>query len=111
MPQSYEIVLENLSTQVIIGTLPSEREQAQRVQIEAYICYERDGEAFLDYAQVRESIITHLQQARYYLLEEACDGVVAMLCARFPLITKLTLTLKKPDIFQDCCVGIRKSYP
>lgn len=111
MPQSYEIVLENLSTQVIIGTLPSEREQAQRVQIEAYICYERDGEAFLDYAQVRESIITHLQQARYELLEQACDGLAAWLYASFPPITTLTLTLKKPDVFVDCCVGICRSYP
>lgn len=106
----YEIVLEDLCLEAIIGVLPREREQTQRLQVEARIGYERDGKGFLDYAQVRESIITHLQQARYELLEQACDGLAAWLYASFPPITTLTLTLKKPDVFVDCCVGVCRSY-
>lgn len=128
----YEILIENLCIEAIIGVLPSERETPQRVLVNASIHYERrsderKGEShsakedlrkgshsrladfvdlagqeclggYLDYVEIVEHIATMLKQRKYGLLENALDEIISSLKTSYPTITKIDLSLKKPDI-------------
>ena len=132
----YEILIENLCIEAIIGVLPSERETPQRVLINASIHYEsRSDEGqndrkdksegakkdlreishsglggfadlagqeclseYLDYVEIIEHIATMLKQRKYGLLENALDEIISSLKTSYPTITKIDLSLKKPDI-------------
>ena len=127
----YEILIENLCIEAIIGVLPSERETPQRVLVNARIHYkkqyERKGEnhsakedlrkgshsgladfvdlagqeclsEYLDYVEIVEHIATMLKQCKYGLLENALDEIISSLKTSYPTITKIDLSLKKPDI-------------
>lgn len=123
----YEILIENLCIEAIIGALPSERETPQRVLINASIHYERKDKRegakkdldesshsglrdfadlagqeclseYLDYVEIVEHIATMLKQRKYGLLESALDEIISSLKTSYPTITKIDLSLKKPDI-------------
>lgn len=132
----YEILIENLCIEAIIGVLPSERETPQRVLINASIHYEsRSDEGqndrkdksegakkdlrkishsglggfadlvgqeclseYLDYVEIIKHIATMLKQRKYGLLENALDEIISSLKTSYPTITKIDLSLKKPDI-------------
>lgn len=129
----YEILIENLCIEAIIGVLPSERETPQRVLINASIHYERKDEkkdkrenakkdlceishneladfgdlaghseeclsGYLDYVEIIKHIATMLKWGKYGLLENALDEIISSLKTSYPTITKIDLSLKKPDI-------------
>lgn len=127
----YEILIENLCIEAIIGVLPSERETPQRVLVNARIHYEKQYERkgenhsakeglrkgshsrladfvdlagqeclseYLDYVEIVEHIATMLKQRKYGLLENALDEIISSLKTSYPTITKIDLSLKKPDI-------------
>lgn len=132
----YEIIIENLCIEAIIGVLPSERETPQRVLINASIHYEGRGDRkqndrkdksesakkdlreishsglggfvdlarqeclseYLDYVEIIKHIATMLKQRKYGLLENALDEIISSLKTSYPTITKIDLSLKKPDI-------------
>lgn len=132
----YEILIENLCIEAIIGVLPSERETPQRVLINASIHYEGRGDRkqndrkdksesakkdlresshsglggfvdlagqeclseYLDYVEIIKHIATMLKQRKYGLLENALDEIISSLKTSYPTITKIDLSLKKPDI-------------
>lgn len=132
----YEILIENLCIEAIIGVLPSERETPQRVLINASIHYgsrsdERQNDRkdksesakkdlreishsglegfvdlagqeclseYLDYVEIIKHIATMLKQRKYGLLESALDEIISSLKTSYPTITKIDLSLKKPDI-------------
>lgn len=137
----YEILIENLCIEAIIGVLPSERETPQRVLINASIHYESRSDEwqndrkdksesakkdlhenshsglgnladfgdlaghnegclseYLDYVEIIKHIATMLKQRKYGLLENALDEIISSLKTSYPTITKIDLSLKKPDI-------------
>ena len=53
---------------------------------------------YLDYVEIVEHIATMLKQRKYGLLENALDEIIASLKTSYPAITKIDLSLKKPDI-------------
>ena len=57
-----------------------------------------DLEGYLDYVEIVEHIATMLKQRKYGLLENALDEIIASLKTSYPAITKIDLSLKKPDI-------------
>lgn len=133
----YEILIQNLCVEAIIGILPSEREIPQRVLIDASVCYVASANLascvdfaridssdlssidsiatnssvinslkldfannkFLDYTKLVESIAYKLKSSKYDLLENALDDIIFYLKDSYPSITKIDLSLKKPDIF------------
>lgn len=101
MLSQYEILVENLCVEAIIGVLPSERLAPQRVLINATISYKKQDldEKYLDYVKIIQHITKCLKDGKYGLLEEALDDIIASLKDSYPSITKIDLTLKKPDIF------------
>lgn len=53
---------------------------------------------YLDYVEIVEHIATMLKQRKYGLLESALDEIISSLKTSYPTITKIDLSLKKPDI-------------
>lgn len=53
---------------------------------------------YLDYVEIVEHIATMLKQRKYGLLENALDEIISSLKTSYPTITKIDLSLKKPDI-------------
>ncbi len=124
---TFLITIENLALETIIGVLPKERKNKQRVLINAKISYKYkmckpikhskmqhsmvdSDKAYLDYVAIRDFLILHLQSARYGLLEEALKGSIKALKGRFPAINSIWLCIKKPDILHDCIVGLQTKH-
>jgi len=100
------IRIEALEFEAIIGLLDVERDRVQRVRIDLEAEYDYRPPAYLDYAQMVETIKTHIITKRYELLEEALEGLHTTLRTTYPEITSLHITIAKPDILPDCVVSL-----
>ena len=98
MQNQYEILIQNLCVEAIIGIFPQERESPQKVLVNANISYEKQN-AYLDYVALASHIAKCLKERKYDLLENALDDIISSLKDSYPSITKINLTLQKPDIF------------
>ena len=98
MQNQYEILIQNLCVEAIIGIFPQERESPQKVLVNANISYEKQN-AYLDYVELASHIAKCLKERKYDLLENALDDIISSLKDSYPSITKINLTLQKPDIF------------
>lgn len=110
----------------IIGILPSERTKAQDLEVDLALKYEvglcefthplahsareeeclenlsaRDGE-IVDYATLREIILTTFKNNQFLYLENALVAIQSAILAQFSQIIALDLAIKKLHIFSDC---------
>ncbi|MFZ2967887.1 MAG: dihydroneopterin aldolase [Sulfuricurvum sp.] len=105
-----KILIEKLTFDAIIGILPQERITAQTLLIDCHIEYDYLEKNFINYAHVAQAIETIVQQEQFYLLEEALDHLGETLKNLFPPIKELQLTLRKPNILQNCTVGVENRF-
>ncbi|MGX3044864.1 dihydroneopterin aldolase [Helicobacter sp. T3_23-1056] len=98
MQNQYEILIQNLCVEAIIGIFSRERKSPQKVLVNANIRYEKQS-AYLDYVALASHIAKCLKKRKYDLLENALDDIIASLKDSYPSITKIDLALQKPDIF------------
>ncbi len=105
-----KILIENLTFDAIIGILPQERITAQTLLIECHIEYDYLEKNFINYTHVAQAIETIVQKEQFYLLEEALDHLGETLKTLFPPIKELQLTLRKPNILQNCTVGVQNRF-
>ena len=101
----FSIIIENLSFEAIIGILPFERENPQKILIDGVFGYQ--SETFLDYVELRDTIIKLFQTQKYFLLEDAIKHISSTLQSQYPSLTSIELSIKKPDILKDCVVGLK----
>ena len=80
------IVLESLSVNAIIGTLPHERVHRQNLLIDAEICLDLKEAAAtddlcksVDYSEIERRIVEICENSSYYLLEALAGAVGRML--------------------------------
>lgn len=100
-----KIVIENLEFYAIIGILKSERELAQKVIINLSIDYDFDKK-FIDYAEVVKFIEKFMKNEKFYLIEDALLSLSQNLKYKYPQIKHLKLSIKKPQILQNCTVAV-----
>lgn len=105
-----KILIENLTFDAIIGILPQERIIAQTLLIDCQIEYDYLEKNVINYAHVAQAIEIIVQQEQFYLLEEALDHLGETLKHLFPPIKELQLTLRKPNILQNCTVGVENRF-
>lgn len=101
------LTIQNLSLEAIIGILPFERENPQRIIIDAELEYDYKGD-YLNYADLVDLILLKMKEERYGLLEDALEDLITNLKIHFPMILSISLSIKKPDILSNCIVGVRK---
>lgn len=115
----------------IIGILPDERTKAQDLEVDLRVRYEventhplapsaREGECLeihsaregeiVDYAILREIILTTLKDNQFLYLENALVAIQGAILARFAQIIALDLAIKKLEIFSDCTPKVRLSW-
>ncbi len=110
----------------IIGILPNERTKAQDLEVDLVLKYEvdlcefthplapsaREGECLenlsarevgiVDYAILREIILTTFKNNQFLYLENALVAIQSTILAQFSQIIALDLAIKKLHIFSDC---------
>lgn len=104
-----KILIENLEFETILGILEDERITPQKVTVTCIIEYVYTQKEFINYAQVAELIENTMTTEKFFLIEEALEVVSQTLKNAFPLIRKLTLNIRKPNILSNCIVGVEYS--
>jgi dihydroneopterin aldolase len=104
------ILIENLTFETIIGILDFERTSLQKVSIDCIINYHYNATEFINYADVSNLIEMTMHTQKFELVETALETLSVVLKKSFPLIDELTLTLRKPNILQNCTVGVQNNY-
>jgi 7,8-dihydroneopterin aldolase/epimerase/oxygenase len=105
-----KILIEDLHFEAILGILPHERLTPQTVRIDCSIEYVYTEEKFINYAEVTNHIEKIMRLKQFRLIEEALESLAASLKNSFPLIDALSLTIRKPDILQNCTVGVQNHF-
>lgn len=105
-----KILIEDLEFQTIIGILPQERLTPQKVRIECTIDYTYSESLFINYAEVVSCIEHTMQEKQFHLVEQALESLSDVLKQKFSSIQKLSLTIRKPDILQNCTVGVQNNF-
>jgi len=104
------ILIENLTFETIIGILDFERTTVQKISIDCIINYHYTNNEVINYADVSSLIEETMHTQRFELIETAIEFLSSVLKKSFPLIDNLTLTLRKPNILQNCTVGVQNHY-
>lgn len=103
MPISYATIrITNLRLRTYIGFNPEEQEKQQDVVINVEIQYPADKatqtdqvENALNYKSINKSIIKHVEQGRFLLLEKLVSDVLAI-CCDHPWVRYAQVTIDKP---------------
>lgn len=107
----YEISLENLCFETIIGILPHERVNKQKIQIDSYFTYYTHSKNdFLDYCLLKNFLQDSFKQ-NFNLLEDALRYFLEEIPKRFPQITYFCIKITKLEIFNNCKVSMQIQYP
>ena len=101
------IHIRELEFETIIGILKQERVHKQRVVIDVDIFYTK---GFIDYAEVAKYIKQVMQESEFALIEDALSALSIGLKQRFENMLEIELKIMKPDILQDCKVGVSKKF-
>ena len=108
------IEIDNLSFEAVIGLLPFERENPQRVEIYIVIEYDYPCDncegGFLDYAKIAEIAKSEIVDKKYLLLEDAVYGIKNSIINIYPQINSISVSICKPDILPDCQVRVRENF-
>ncbi|NKQ40512.1 MAG: dihydroneopterin aldolase [Sulfurovum sp.] len=104
------IHIENLKINCIIGLLDFEREIEQRVILDIKIDYSYMEGQFLDYSSIASNIENHLKKTKYELLESSLIGIKTLLFEKYDTIEKLAIKISKPDILDNCSVGLSDTW-
>lgn len=105
-----KILIENLTFDTIIGILDFERTTPQLVCIDCTLEYPYSEGSFINYAEVTQLIETTMKEKKFELIETALDLLGRTLKEHFPLIRKVSLTIRKPNILSNCTVGVHHTF-
>jgi dihydroneopterin aldolase len=105
---AFKLYIEDLRVFAIIGILDFERENEQNIVINAEIEYFKDGDHFVNYKYVAQSIESNLKKRKYGLIEEALKDVMIRIKEDYPMISSIRMKITKPDILENCVVGVER---
>ena len=105
-----KILIENLTFETIIGILDFERTTPQKVQIDCIFEYTYSDNNFINYAEIAQLIENTMHTEHFGLIETALENIGLTLKSHFSGIETLSLTIRKPDILQNCTVGVQKNF-
>jgi 7,8-dihydroneopterin aldolase/epimerase/oxygenase len=105
--KTYQIDIHNLTFDTIIGILPKERIEKQRVIVNLSFKYQFDSSKndFIDYSEVANLITKTFIHQEFELIEDGLVFIEKLLYETYPL-QNLNLMITKPDILKDCEVSV-----
>lgn len=99
-----KIILRELPVRCVIGTLPVERTSPQTLFFDLELCgdFSRAGESddladAVDYTAVERCVRDFVAGSSFFLLERLAYATARTILARFPLLDRVTLAIRKPD--------------
>ena len=99
-----KIILRGLPVRCVVGTLPEERMSPQTLffDLELYGDYSRAGESddladAVDYTAIERSVKEFAAGTSFFLLERLAYACARELLTKFPLLDRITLTIRKPS--------------
>ena len=99
-----KIILKGLPVGCVIGTLPAERTAPQTLFFDLELCgdFSRAGRTddlndAVDYTAVERCVKEYAAGTSFSLLERLAYACGEELLARFPLLDRVTLRIRKPD--------------
>lgn len=101
------IHIEELEFSTIVGILKHERIKEQKVVINCMIEYEK---GFVNYAEIVSFFKKTMRQKEFGLLEDAIVFLANELKKTYENIETIELKITKPDILNDCKVGVSKKF-
>lgn len=101
------IRIEELTFYTIIGILPFERKNKQRVIINCKIKYDYKKNNFVNYAEIAQDIEEIMKKKKFKLLEDAVLHLTKYIKSNYN-VKKVSLTIIKPDILNNCTVSLSK---
>ncbi|MCK5110022.1 MAG: dihydroneopterin aldolase [Arcobacteraceae bacterium] len=104
-----KINIEDLTFNCIIGILPNEREEEQKVVINISFeyFYKGDGSSFIDYSEVATLTQDIMIDKQFRLIEDAIIFIRKELKLKLK-IKNLKLKISKPDILSNCVVSVEE---
>jgi dihydroneopterin aldolase len=104
-----KVNIENLTFDCIIGILPFEREQKQKViiNISFEYFYSDDGSNFIDYSEVALFVENTMIEKEFRLIEDAILFIRRELKSKYD-IENLKVKISKPDILPNCIVSVEE---
>jgi len=102
-----QIHIEDLTFDCIIGILPFERVNTQKVivNISFEYFYDNGKNEFVDYSEVVSLVETTIKEKQFQLIEDAILYIKEILLKQFN-IQNLKIKISKPDILKNCTVSI-----
>ena len=97
--------IEKLSFKCIIGILPFERKKKQKIIMNISFNYIFKENQFIDYSKIVTRVERITKDKEFLLIEDALIYLKKQLDTKYP-IKKLKISIKKPDILDNCCVCI-----
>ncbi len=107
LAHNMKVSIKELSFKTIIGILPIERKQTQRVIIDInfeYVFYKTNDE-FIDYSSVAKTITKIMKKKKFLLIEDAIISLEKKLYKKYN-ISELHIQITKPDILPNCKVSL-----
>lgn len=101
-----KIKIEKLTLKCIVGILPHERKQKQKIVINASFTYIFQNNNFIDYAHIVTYLKKTMKKEKFKLLEEAIIHIKEHLNTTFK-IKKLKLKITKPNIMKNCKISLK----
>ncbi|MBD3840930.1 MAG: dihydroneopterin aldolase [Campylobacterales bacterium] len=100
-----KVTISELTFKAILGILPFEREQSQRVVVNMSFEYEFSQGNFIDYSKVAKLVKKTMKKEKFFLIEDALIALENKIQSRFS-VSNLTIKITKPDILKDCFVSV-----
>jgi dihydroneopterin aldolase len=104
-----KVNINDLTFLCIIGILPKERLEVQRVIVDISFeyFYNDDGSNFIDYSEISSYAQKTLEEEKFQLIEDAILYIRKYLKANYE-IKKLKVKITKPDIISNCVVSVEE---
>jgi len=105
--KTLKVSIDSLTFKTIIGILPFERLNKQKVIINISFKYKftKGQKDFIDYSHVANMVKMIMKQEKFLLIEDAIIYLNRALSAEFK-IKKLKIKIAKPDILDNCKVSV-----
>ncbi len=110
-PHNMKVFIKELSFKTIIGILPFEREEPQKVIVNIdfeYVFYKQDKE-FIDYSKVAKLVKKTMKTKQFGLIEDAIIFLEKKLYKKYN-ISALNIQITKPDILPNCTVSVQNVF-
>lgn len=111
------LYVRHIKVDTMIGVHKHEHSSKQPVMIDISYRYdttratkEDDIDAAICYDTMRTCVTDFVSQAHFHLLETLVERLSMHLCAQFPHICTLDITMQKPQAMEDATVSIEHTY-